>query len=74
MSNKMEKTASIVGSQPDVIEKLDKLMTCPNDRAYIVCNFLDCAHNVKGSCTIFTVLDTVARAEGKPCSRYIRST
>ena len=73
MSNKMEKAAAVIGRQPDVVEKLDSLMNCPNDRAYIVCSFLDCVHNVKGECTIFTVLDPVERAADQPCSKYIRA-
>ena len=73
MSNKMEKAAAVIGRQPDVVEKLDSLMNYPNDRAYIVCSFLDCVHNVKGECTIFTVLDPVARAADQPCSKYIRA-
>lgn len=72
MSSKMEKAAAVIGRQTDVVEKLDSLMNCPNDRAYIVCSFLDCVHNVTGECTIFTVLDPVARAEDQPCSKYVR--
>jgi hypothetical protein len=71
MSNK-EKTAAAVASQPDVAEKLDSIMTCPNDRAYVICKEADCLHNIKGECTIFTVLDEIARRNGEPCTRYVK--
>lgn len=67
-----EKTAAAVASHPDVAEKLDSLMTCPNDRAYVVCKHLDCLHNIKGECTIFAVLDEVARSKDEPCTRYVK--
>lgn len=73
MSNR-EKTAAAVGSQPDVAEKMDSLMTCPSDRAFIVCKELDCVHNAKGECTIFMILDEVARGKGEPCVKYVKAT
>lgn len=66
----LERIAAAAGANPDVVEKLDRLLTGPNDRAYLVCTFMDCTHNLKGECSIYTVHDVLPMKTGVPCERY----
>ena len=67
MSDKLTQVAAMAGRNAEVANKLDQVLVGPNDRAYVVCHTLDCKHNRKGSCTIFTVLD-VPRMKTRPSS------
>lgn len=69
---KEEKTAIAIGNDQEVIDRLDALMTCPNDRAYIACLHADCAHNRTGECTVFMVLDKETRTVDGECRRQGR--
>jgi hypothetical protein len=70
MDDKLEQVAAAAGRNPDIVEKLDQSLTGPNDRAYVVCTFLDCKHIIKGQCTIYTVQDVLPMKTGVPCDRY----
>lgn len=69
MDVKLEQLSVAVGKNPEIVEKLDQLLTGPNDRAFVVCEFSDCKFNYKGRCSIFTVRD-VPSMKTKPCDRY----
>lgn len=73
MKSKNDELAAAVASQQEVVDRLDELMTCPTDRAYIICTYRDCINNVKGECTIFTILDPLLHGTDSPCSSYARS-
>ena len=70
MDDKLKHMAATVGMNADIAEKLDQLLVGPNDRAYVMCSYLDCTLSVKGRCTIFTVLDVPRMKTGQPCDRY----
>lgn len=70
MNDKLTHVAALAGSNADVVNKLDQLLAGPNDRAYVICTFSDCKLNIKGQCTIYTVLDVPRMKTGKPCDRY----
>jgi len=70
MDNRLSHMAQVVGMNPDIAEKLDQVLVGPNDRAYLMCSYLDCKLSVKGRCTIFTVLDVPRMKTGQPCDRY----
>jgi hypothetical protein len=66
--------STVTGGIDDrVVEKLDKILTGPNDRAFVVCSYADCNLNQKGQCTIFTLLDVPRMKTGQPCSSYDNS-
>jgi hypothetical protein len=70
MDDKLEQVAAAAGRNPDIVEKLDQSLTGPNDRAYVICTFLECKHSIKGQCTIYTVQDVPPMKTGVPCDRY----
>ncbi len=67
MDKKTEQAAAAAGKTPGVVEKLDQLLTGPNDRAFVVCSFRDCIHNTNGECSIYTMFDVPPM---KPCDKY----
>jgi hypothetical protein len=67
VDKKLEEIAAQIGRDQRVAEVLDTILDSPTDRAYVVCSFLDCRHNSKGRCTIYTVTQP---AMGLPCDRY----
>ena len=73
MDTKLSHMAQVVGMNQEIAEKLDQLLVGPNDRAYVMCSYLDCKLSVKGRCTIFTVLDVPRMKTGQPCDRYERA-
>ena len=62
--------AAAAAMDKSIVDKLDQLLAGPNDRAYIVCSAVDCTLNIKGRCTIFTVLDVPKMKTGKRCDQY----
>jgi hypothetical protein len=70
MDDHLKHMAMTVGLNADIAEKLDQVLVGPNDRAYVMCSFLDCKLSSKGRCTIFTVLDVPRMKTGEPCDRY----
>ena len=70
MDKKLEEVAVSIGSKAEVAEKLDQILTRPADRAYLVCIYLDCAHNSNGVCTIYTVTNPPPGARTGPCEKY----
>ena len=73
MNDKIARVAALAGGSKDVADKLDQLLTGPNDRAYVVCSYSDCRLHYKGSCTIYTVLDVPRMKTTGPCNSYERS-
>ncbi|MCM0080069.1 hypothetical protein L4X63_00535 [Geomonas sp. Red32] len=74
MGDELRQVAMVAGMDKDVVEKLDQLLTGPNDRAFVVCTYTDCQINIKGRCTIFTVMDVPKMKTGQPCQRYQPAT
>ena len=70
MDAKLEQVAIAAGKDPDVVDKLDQVLTGPNDRAFVVCVYNDCKHLEHGRCTIFTVQDVPKMKRNVPCERY----
>ena len=70
MDEKTEQMAALAGTNSDIAEKLDQMLTGPNDRAYVVCSYADCELHLKGRCTIYTVRDVPRMKTGGPCSGY----
>lgn len=70
MDDKLTYVAALAGMKTDVVNKLDQVLVGPNDRAYVVCTYLDCKLNIKGHCTIYTMLDVPRMKTSKPCDRY----
>jgi uncharacterized protein YunC (DUF1805 family) len=70
MDDKLRHMAVTVGLNQDIADKLDQVLVGPNDRAYVMCTYLDCKLSSKGRCTIFTVLDVPRMKTGTPCDRY----
>ena len=61
---------SAVGRNTDIAEKLDQLLTGPNDRAFLVCEFDDCRFSDQGRCSIYAVQDVPKMKTKAPCSSY----
>ena len=70
MNNKIEQIASATGKDSALADKLEQILSGPNDRAFLVCTYLDCTHNAKGECTIFTVMDVPRMKPAAPCDNY----
>ncbi len=67
---KLEQLSAAVGKNPEIAEKLDQLLTGPNDRAFLVCEFDNCKFNDKGRCSIYAVQDVPKMRPNAPCDRY----
>ena len=74
MTDKMTLIAAAAGMNSEIVNKLEQVLTGPNDRAYVVCTYSDCKLNIAGRCTIFTVLDVPRMKTGQPCDKYEVST
>lgn len=72
MDEKKARMAALAGTNKDVVDKLDQVLTGPNDRAYVVCSYTDCKLNSQGRCTIYTVLDVPRMKTNGPCASYER--
>ncbi|HEX9022219.1 MAG TPA: hypothetical protein VF799_00095 [Geobacteraceae bacterium] len=70
MDDKLERIAAEAGKSPALADKLDQLLTGPNDRAFLVCVYRECEQNVKGECSIYTVSDVPPMKPGSPCDSY----
>ena len=70
MDDELTTAAAAAAMGDSVVNELDKLLTGPNDRAFLVCISTDCKHNTKGHCAIFTLLDVPRMKTGQPCKRY----
>lgn len=71
MDDKLVQVAAVAGKNKAVVDKLEEILTGPNDRAYVVCSHTDCTLNIKGRCTIYTVLDVPRmKPNNKPCDKY----
>ena len=70
MDEQLKQVAAMAGSNADVAKKLNQILVGPNDRAYVVCSLMDCKINLKGHCTIYTVLDVPRMKTGQPCDKY----
>lgn len=70
MEDELTHVAAAAGKNTDVVDKLDRILVGPNDRAFVVCSFADCTYNIKGQCTIYAVLDVPSMKRNKPCDRY----
>lgn len=70
MDDELTNVAAVAGRNRAVVDKLDEILAGPNDRAYVVCTLADCTLNIKGRCTIYTVLDVPRMKPNKPCDRY----
>lgn len=72
MGDQLTQVVAAAGKDKTIVDKLDQLLAGPNDRAFVVCTFIDCKLNVKGRCTIFTVMDVPRMKTGQRCERYER--
>jgi hypothetical protein len=70
MEDERTHVAVAAGKNTEVAEKLERILAGPNDRAFVVCSLTDCVHNLKGSCTIYAVLDVPSMKRDKPCEKY----
>ncbi len=70
MDDKLERVAAATGKNRALADKLDQILTGPNDRAFLVCTYRECEHNVKGECSIYTVMDVPPMKPGAPCDSY----
>jgi hypothetical protein len=70
MDDELTNMAVTAGKNVQVAKKLDQILVGPNDRAYVVCTFLDCKLNIKGHCTIYAVLDVPRMKTNEPCGSY----
>ena len=70
MDIKREQLSAAVGRNQDVAEKLDKILSGPNDRAFLICEFEDCRLNSKGRCSIYAVQDVPKMKTRTPCASY----
>lgn len=70
MDEEQKRITAATGMDAALVDKLDQILVDPEDRAYFVCTFLSCKHNLKGRCTIFAVQDVPRMKTNQPCSRY----
>lgn len=70
MGKNPEVVAAAIGRDKDVVDKLSQVLTGPRDRAYVVCSALECKHNVKGQCTVYTVINPPEKLDGGVCKDY----
>lgn len=70
MDEKLARMAALAGTNKDVVDKLEQVLSGPNDRAYVVCTYADCKLHSKGRCTIYTVLDVPRMKTAGPCASY----
>ncbi|HJV67461.1 MAG TPA: hypothetical protein VJ550_17120 [Geomonas sp.] len=70
MTDKLTQVAAAAANDKMLVDKLDQILAGPNDRAFVVCTLNSCEMNLKGRCTIFTVLDVPRmRTGGQVCQR-----
>jgi hypothetical protein len=70
MDKDLARVAAAAGIDHKIVDKLEQILSGPNDRAFVVCSYADCNQNQKGQCTIFTVQDVPRMKRGQPCNRY----
>ena len=70
VSVKLQELSVAIGRNEDIANKLDAILTGPNDRAFVICEFDDCKFNVKGRCNIYAVQDVPRMKTKGPCERY----
>jgi len=71
MVRKMEEIAALIGRNQEIIDMLDKVLTSPDDRAYVICSASECRNYVKGRCTIHTVTSRNEILPNGRCPDYV---
>ena len=71
MGKNLEVVAAAIGRDKDIVDKLSQVLTGSCDRAYVVCSALDCKQNVKGQCTVYTVINPPEGLNGVVCKDYV---
>jgi hypothetical protein len=67
---KLDQLSAAVSRNSEIAEKLDKILTGPNDRAFLICDLDDCKFNIKGRCNIYAVQDVPRMKTKTPCDKY----
>ena len=70
MDEKLKEVAGRLSDNAELVDELERRLREPGDRAYLVCEFRDCRHNVKGRCAIYMVTDPPERHGNGPCASY----
>ena len=70
MDKNLEQVAAVIGDNAKLVDELERKLQEPGDRAYLVCEYVDCRHNVKGRCIIYTVTNPPERQGNGPCASY----
>lgn len=70
MDKDFDKVAVALSDNSELVDKLEEMLQEPRDRAYVVCQFLDCRHNVKGHCTVYLVTNPPERHGNGPCVSF----
>jgi hypothetical protein len=70
MNEKLKEVAATLGDNRELVDELERRLREPGDRAYLVCEYLDCHNNVKGRCTIHIVTNPPERPGNGPCASY----
>lgn len=71
MKRIMEEVAATIGRNEQIAEMLDKVLTEPDDCAYVVCSAYECLNNVKGHCTIHLVKGRRRILSNGRCAEYV---
>lgn len=70
MDEKLKEVATRLGDNTELVDELDRRLQEPGDRAYLVCEYTDCRHHIKGRCTIYMITNPPERQGTGPCASY----
>jgi hypothetical protein len=71
MKHVIRNVASTISDSEEIVDMLDMILTESSDRAYLVCDALDCRNNQKGKCTIHMIKGSRELHANGRCDDYV---
>lgn len=71
MDKVMKEIGAMIGTNQEIVDILDGVLTGPDDRAYLICSSEECRNSVTGRCTIHTVKSRREILSNGRCSDYL---
>jgi hypothetical protein len=71
MKQRIRNIAKSISENEEVVDMLDLVLTDSSDRAYVICETIDCRNNRKGKCTIHMIKGRRKLLANGRCSDYV---
>ena len=71
MKQIIRNVAKSISENEEIVDMLDSVLTESSDRAYVICDTLDCRNNRQGKCTIHMIKGSRELLANGRCTDYV---